>query len=225
MNGVTIVVVMVSSQGSASSTGRRDSLTDYAREHDDGKGHSACRDVLELLSLAGLDLRVYGHAHTRSDLRSASRPRVGISHGSHTAMNAARPQARRRLALASAAILATSATLVGCAPAGDTSDLAMRPATADTTAPSALLEGVLHRDAGCTFVVRTDGTTVVPVFERGDAAWVNDALVLTGDGTASARAGDTVSLGGASAPYGVTTDMTIPPGCREYNEFWNASVG
>ncbi|WP_315914713.1 hypothetical protein [Arthrobacter sp. lap29] len=123
-------------------------------------------------------------------------------------------------------VLMVTGTLAACAPGGESSTLAMRPATTSTEGDSALLTGVLRHEDGCTFVDSAAGEAVVPVFAEDTAAWSGGTLTFSGalSATDKAVAGDTVNLAGGQA-QGIAQDWKIPDGCRAYGSFWIVSGG
>ncbi|MCA1305600.1 hypothetical protein PTQ19_03760 [Microbacterium esteraromaticum] len=113
--------------------------------------------------------------------------------------------------------------LTSCAPQGDVSELAIQPPSGGEGADSALLDGVLRRDSGCTYIERDTGERVVLVFQEGDASWLDDNLVFTGAAidVVSATEGEHIMFAGSALPGGPTDEMTVPDGCRDFTEFWN----
>ncbi|GAB3541751.1 hypothetical protein GCM10027403_33540 [Arthrobacter tecti] len=111
----------------------------------------------------------------------------------------------------------------GCAPAaeGDTSSLAFIQRE-ERGGDSSGLQGVLHRENGCTFLEDPQGDRWVPIFPNDTALWENDELVFQGAAAdvLSAEVGDTVMLGGGRAQGGAPEEATIPPGCQGFGFFW-----
>ncbi|WP_269940084.1 hypothetical protein [Arthrobacter sp. HY1533] len=132
---------------------------------------------------------------------------------------------RRMSATATFTAMTMALTLAGmlaaCSPAGDTSDLAIRPSSGITEGDSGLLTGILRHELGCTFIDSKANGYVVPVFTERTASWSGDMLTFSGTlrTLGKVSAGDTVELGGGEA-QGIAEDWTIPEGCRTYGTFW-----
>lgn len=138
-----------------------------------------------------------------------------------TLQRAGAPRAGRSTAAITCLLIATS--LAACTPQGDVSEIAVQPSNGGEGADSALLDGVLRRDGGCTYIQRDTGESIVPVFHEGDASWVGDDLVFTGAAIdlVSATEGERITFAGSAVPGGPTDEMTVPDGCRDFTAFWN----
>ncbi len=110
------------------------------------------------------------------------------------------------------AVALTACTPANDGPTGDTSELALQPASDEEGGDQAQLAGILHREGGCTYVELEDGALVIPVFQEGDAAWGEDGL-LVGDAD-PVKAGDEVEFGGGYVGGSFDETMTVPDGCR-----------
>lgn len=139
--------------------------------------------------------------------------------------NAVRLRSLTSLAVLPVLLLAMPGCSSTTAITGDTSDIAIRPSTGVAAGDSALLEGVLVHEGGCT-VIRADHGDFVPVFAEGDAAWDDDTFTFrSATGTIdTAVAGDTVRLGGGEWSGAITSDMSVPGRCLQF-ALWNVAEG
>ena len=119
-----------------------------------------------------------------------------------------------------AAIVATVAValamLTGCTGYADPEDVATYQPAGDGGA-DALLEGILVREDGCTYVDGPAGERTLPVFAAGTVTWSDDTLIVR---NLSYQVGETAGFGGGEYGAGSTATISVPEACDDSVPRW-----
>lgn len=85
----------------------------------------------------------------------------------------------------------------------------------------ALLEGILVREDGCTYVDDpVSGVRWLPVFPAGHVTWADDRLIVD---NLSYAVGDSVGFGGGVYGSGGAPGIDVPEACDSSPERWQVS--